>query len=174
VEENRATSISVRSERSLHIPTAYENTKAWRKLNKDKVNEQARRYRERHPDKVKEISDRYRATHADQIRQAGAAAMRAKRAVNPEAQRERMRQFKERREAQRVAVAGRPRQSCCELCQADGPTVWDHSHVTGEFRGWICDRCNKTLGMVRDDKELLRAMADYLEASDGNTESVSA
>jgi hypothetical protein len=28
---------------------------------------------------------------------------------------------------------------------------------------WLCDRCNKVLGLVRDDIGLLRAMVSYLE-----------
>lgn len=28
--------------------------------------------------------------------------------------------------------------------------VMDHCHVTGNFRGWLCDECNKGLGHLRD------------------------
>lgn len=64
---------------------------------------------------------------------------------------------------------GRPRPSCCELCHEPGygrkpAIVFDHDHATGKPRGWLCDRCNKMLGMARDDERLLRKLADYLEA----------
>lgn len=39
----------------------------------------------------------------------------------------------------------------------------DHDHETGKFRGLLCSRCNTTLGSVKDDPELLRKMALYLE-----------
>lgn len=39
----------------------------------------------------------------------------------------------------------------------------DHSHATGAFRGYLCGRCNKTLGLVEDSPELLRALAAYLK-----------
>jgi hypothetical protein len=40
---------------------------------------------------------------------------------------------------------------------------FDHCHTTGRFRGWLCRNCNVTLGLVGDDPNKLRALADYLE-----------
>jgi len=39
----------------------------------------------------------------------------------------------------------------------------DHDHRTGQFRGLICDPCNRALGFAGDDPARLRALADYLE-----------
>jgi Recombination endonuclease VII len=39
----------------------------------------------------------------------------------------------------------------------------DHDHLTGKVRGLLCGRCNKTIGMLRDDPVLIRALAYYLE-----------
>jgi len=60
-------------------------------------------------------------------------------------------------------AAGRPRSETCELCFKAAFTQFDHCHETGCFRGWICAECNKALGLVRDNAELLRRMADYVE-----------
>ena len=62
----------------------------------------------------------------------------------------------------------------CECCKkgreefvntqwADNPFVLDHDHITGEYRGWICQYCNTALSRVFDDVNTLRNMIDYLE-----------
>lgn len=58
--------------------------------------------------------------------------------------------------------AGRKRPDKCEICHLASLTDFDHDHKTGKFRGWICRRCNLTLGMVKDNYELLLALAKYL------------
>lgn len=39
----------------------------------------------------------------------------------------------------------------------------DHCHDTGRIRGLLCHRCNRAVGMLGDDPEVLRAAANYLE-----------
>jgi len=39
----------------------------------------------------------------------------------------------------------------------------DHDHRTGRVRGLLCRRCNRALGSLRDDPELARKLATYLE-----------
>ena len=39
----------------------------------------------------------------------------------------------------------------------------DHSHETGAFRGWLCQFCNKALGLCRDNPKIL---VEYLEGLD--------
>ena len=39
----------------------------------------------------------------------------------------------------------------------------DHSHYTGEIRKLLCVSCNSCLGNVKDNPELLRKLALYLE-----------
>jgi hypothetical protein len=41
----------------------------------------------------------------------------------------------------------------------------DHCHDTENVRGFLCSRCNKALGFMRDRPDLLRAAADYLETT---------
>jgi len=38
----------------------------------------------------------------------------------------------------------------------------DHDHLSGEIRGLLCHNCNVTLGLMKDNPDLLRAAADYL------------
>lgn len=39
----------------------------------------------------------------------------------------------------------------------------DHCHTTQRVRGCLCVRCNQALGHMRDNPELIRRLADYLE-----------
>lgn len=59
----------------------------------------------------------------------------------------------------------------CAGCRTDDPgfregSMWpvDHDHSTGKLRGLLCHRCNTALGLLDDDPETLRRLADYLAA----------
>ncbi|MCI0564226.1 MAG: endonuclease VII domain-containing protein [Nitrososphaera sp.] len=39
----------------------------------------------------------------------------------------------------------------------------DHDHRTGRIRSLLCDRCNRALGTVNDNIELLKQLIQYLE-----------
>lgn len=41
--------------------------------------------------------------------------------------------------------------------------VIDHDHITGKVRGLVCTNCNVALGMIRDNPETARKLAEYLE-----------
>lgn len=53
----------------------------------------------------------------------------------------------------------------CKVLEADCPArlVMDHCHKSGNFRNFLCDRCNKILGFSGDNKEILLAAVRYLE-----------
>lgn len=88
-----------------------------------------------------------------------------------ERRREQVRASAAKKKAERDAVATRPKPDRCEVCGSTGNKdgiVWDHCHASGHFRGWLCAHCNLILGLVRDDAERLRKLADYVkEASLG-------
>ena len=44
-------------------------------------------------------------------------------------------------------------------------SVWcvDHDHSTDEFKGWLCHKCNRTLGGFYDDINLVKRAVTYLE-----------
>lgn len=50
----------------------------------------------------------------------------------------------------------------CMVCNSKKQIVHDHDHTTGEFRGFLCHRCNITIGMVSDEVLLLEKMIQYL------------
>lgn len=54
----------------------------------------------------------------------------------------------------------------CAIChrkQSHKALARDHDHGTGKLRGFLCDRCNRAIGLLGDSPVLLRAAADYLE-----------
>lgn len=65
-----------------------------------------------------------------------------------------------------------PEPSACDLCGLPESSLsrsgkpkrlaLDDCHSTGVFRGWLCFRCNSTLGKACDDHDLLMRMSLYL------------
>lgn len=64
---------------------------------------------------------------------------------------------------------------CCAICGTDKPTGrWkafavDHNHDTGAVRGLLCNECNRGMGLLKDDINLLRKAAEYLNKHDRKT-----
>lgn len=50
----------------------------------------------------------------------------------------------------------------CEVCGSTNTVCVDHCHMTETVRGFLCRRCNSTLGFVQDDPNLLEQLAKYL------------
>jgi transposase-like protein len=62
----------------------------------------------------------------------------------------------------------------CPICLNDDKTVagkgntrngaWviDHCHNTNTFRGWLCHKCNRSLGGFDDSIEVLQRAIDYI------------
>lgn len=51
----------------------------------------------------------------------------------------------------------------CAICST-GPAVHvDHEHETGRVRGILCFNCNRALGELGEDVELLTRAVEYLE-----------
>ena len=149
--------------------SAYDHVKEWRKRNPEARKEEARRYRAKYPEKARATAMRWLDRNRDKARLRGAESARNKRKADPEGQRRRVAKFKAKREEERVKIAGRPRPSVCDICHGNHHLgiVFDHCHESGRFRGWLCDRCNKVLGLVADDPSLLRKMATYVEKANG-------
>lgn len=58
-------------------------------------------------------------------------------------------------------------QDCkCLICGLESQKLYtDHDHATDKIRGLICHKCNTALGNARDDQDILRNAANYLEAN---------
>jgi len=64
-------------------------------------------------------------------------------------------------------VLNRQQRGTCAACggqmQNGNRLAVDHDHKTGRVRGLLCINCNRALGYVDDNPELLRKLAAYLE-----------
>jgi predicted TIM-barrel fold metal-dependent hydrolase len=43
----------------------------------------------------------------------------------------------------------------------------DHNHKTGKVRGLLCNHCNRALGLLKEDIEVMKKLISYLETHDG-------
>jgi DNA-directed RNA polymerase subunit RPC12/RpoP len=39
----------------------------------------------------------------------------------------------------------------------------DHDHKTNRVRGYLCNNCNRGIGLLKDDVEVMQKAIDYLE-----------
>lgn len=57
---------------------------------------------------------------------------------------------------------------CCALCgktqeEEKSNLCVDHDHETGKVRDLLCRVCNRALGLFKDNPQLLRLAAEYIE-----------
>jgi hypothetical protein len=56
----------------------------------------------------------------------------------------------------------------CECCgtpfdQRKKEPHADHDHIDNHFRGWLCGNCNLALGYVKDSRDRLQLLINYLD-----------
>ena len=146
-----------------------ERIREWKRNNPEKVKASGRRYYEANKEKLNKRAMDWAKENKDKVKANGAKYKREKWRTDPDFRQKTKDSALRNRKKRLELMAGRPRSEACELCgQIPKPTqnartvVFDHCHATGKFRGWLCDRCNKVLGLVYDDQDLLLKMRDYL------------
>ena len=51
----------------------------------------------------------------------------------------------------------------CKICDGEmSPPQVDHDHTTGKVRSLLCRACNTSLGLLREDPQILRNMISYI------------
>jgi len=75
-----------------------------------------------------------------------------------------------RRKKDGVPEAPYPAPAACENCtrpfKSTFDTHLDHCHVTGKFRGWLCNKCNRGFGYFGDTLEGMKQGVRYLERAE--------
>ena len=71
---------------------------------------------------------------------------------------------KQRQAARKTAP---PKSAVCDMpgCNNTKGLVMDHDHNTGEFRGWLCPKCNSGIGAFNDDISRMANTVIYLNDS---------
>lgn len=127
--------------------------KEWVINNPDKIAEIDRRYNQNNKPKVKEKIKKWKARNPNIVN-----ARRLKRRYGLT-----MDQYRAILTTQ---------DHCCAICKRHENEIIlalhvDHNHITGKVRGMLCSSCNQALGLLKDNPELCRLSAIYLEI-DGN------
>ena len=127
----------------------------WREKNREECVERAKAWCKANPERRREIQKAYRERNKERISRLAREKAKAK------------------RDEQTELLAGRPAPDRCEVCGGEESSRkqrmhYDHCHKTGKFRGWLCARCNMTLGQVEDNPELLLKLAEYLRTHHAN------
>jgi hypothetical protein len=58
----------------------------------------------------------------------------------------------------------------CTICGDEGDLVVDHDHRENKIRGILCNRCNKGLGLFRDNPDFLEYARIYVLTSQNDPE----
>lgn len=73
---------------------------------------------------------------------------------------------------EKIRLTAPPKPEICDCCKKAPKhlsgrrkvgLVLDHDPSTNTFRGWLCDKCNKAIGMLGDDLDGILNALDYLK-----------
>lgn len=131
--------------------------------------------RESHNAKMREYGKSYYLKNKDSVSAKNKAHRELEKIVNPEHRMARSKRADankiSKNEKLLISMSGRPRPDICEVCEGSSPRkdgtrriVFDHDHATGQFRGWLCNRCNVVLGFLQDDVLVIEKLLNYLKS----------
>lgn len=116
-------------------------------------------WRQNNPERNRERQRKWGQHNAERKRAANAKWRRN----NPERWRELNRNLKR----QQLPTPTRSEPTQCELCAQpctkNKVLCLDHCHDTSRFRGWLCSRCNRGIGLLGDSLPDLQRAVAYLQ-----------
>jgi uncharacterized membrane protein YqiK len=148
------------------------------KLDKTKLKEYHVAYYEAHrdtwPRRTREQQDQYNATRRekyatdDTYRETQKQTVKEYWQANPRVRKnQRLRQYKiSIEEYEKMLDAHGHKCAICGYSDKSQPKFFpmvDHDHESGKVRGILCSNCNMAIGKMKDNPELLKRAAEYLE-----------
>ncbi|HEY2416802.1 MAG TPA: endonuclease domain-containing protein [Steroidobacteraceae bacterium] len=136
-------------------------------LRRAKGREYQRTYRLKHTARVRERKAAWKKANPKKIatdRSDMFARNKKRKWRDPDYHKRQVAKAKENRKLVRETKLGRKMPDKCDACGGnDGGIVFDHCHAKGHPRGWLCNSCNKSLGLLRDNPERLLKLIAYLK-----------
>lgn len=147
--------------------TSKEYQAKWRRDNPEKFKSYTKKYREKNREKLKQVQKDYYENNPEKKKEIKKKRNNYKR-NNPE----KMRGHHLRREynisLEDYSKLLQEQQSRCAICEIHTTDIGranldvDHCHSTGKIRGLLCPNCNKALGLLKDNIEIVNSMMKYL------------
>lgn len=124
--------------------------RAWYERNRDYAISRAQRWRDANPDRYEESRRRNREENRDHLRKINRSGhLRRKYGLTPADY-----EFLRITQGDLCAICGEREETGLHI---------DHHHETGLIRGLLCGKCNKAIGLLREDPTLFEAASAYLQ-----------
>jgi len=152
--------------RAAHPERIAEYARSYRQRNPEAAAAAQERYKQKHPEKRAEISKRYRERHLEEERARKREYMR-KRQATIESFYYYLRYYYGEGADKHYAEQLAKQNGACAVCLAPFGKErlhLDHNHGTNQFRGLLCGSCNRALGLCKENVDIIRKMAAYIEA----------
>jgi len=149
-----------------------EAQKRYRQKNREKINENNKQYRLDNKEKVNETNKQYRLKNKKKIKEY--------RLENREKIKEYHLNNKDRAKHNKLKRKYditlddynkmlQKQNGSCAICfvkeeqQRNKVLVVDHNHLTGAVRSLLCNNCNRGIGLLKENQEVILRAADYLK-----------
>lgn len=131
-----------------------QKSKEYYQLNKEKLKEDKARYRENNKEKIKAQQIEYRKNNPEKIRNHD---LKSNHSITLE-------EYNKMLDEQKgVCAICFKKETDKESSKKIKSLAVDHDHKTGKIRGLLCSRCNKAIGLFRDNLETLQSAFKYLK-----------
>lgn len=143
----------------------------WYRRNKERVLESKRKWRKANPDAERLSSARRRVRNPEKARATGRSWRIRNKEKDTAASRAGYLRRKYGLSLESYTQLFLQQGGSCAICAEElilfgrgrKSAHLDHSHASGKVRAFLCGACNKTLGLVKESKQVLSRMIDYLE-----------